>query len=75
MVLYWYIHFTMKNLHLPEYSAEEFRCHEHQYQHLAFPVELARMGVCFPFHSGWNSRNIGTADMCVCVKDSVSFVM
>ena len=39
----------MQNLHLPEYSAEAFRCHVHHFQYLAVPVELVGMKFVFRF--------------------------
>ena len=39
----------MQNLHLLEYSAEAFQCHLHYYQCLVVLVELAAMGLIFPF--------------------------
>jgi hypothetical protein len=37
---------------------------------LGGPVE-----VCSPVHGGWDSRDIGVASMCDCVKERMSFVM
>ena len=39
-ILYYYIHFTMQNFHLPEFLADSFRCHVHSYQYLAVSMEF-----------------------------------
>jgi hypothetical protein len=31
--------------------------------------------VPFPVHGGWDSRDVSVADVCDCVKESMSFVM
>ena len=50
---------SMQNLHLLEYSAEDFRCHVHHYQCLAVPIELAAMKFLFWF------TVVGVAEMLV----------
>jgi hypothetical protein len=31
--------------------------------------------VCFPVHSGWDSRDVSVGGVCDCVKEYMSFVM
>ena len=54
----YYIHFTLQNVHLLEFSAEAFWYHVHHFQCLVVPVRLAAMKLVFWF-SG--SQNFGSA--------------
>ena len=64
----------MHNLHLPEYSAENFQYNVHHYKCLT-SGRLGCDGASFPVHKGWNGRDVSMGDMCDCVKECASFLI